>query len=30
MKEGVLWCVTEKVTKEELDQTVEIVKEVLA
>ena len=30
VKEGVLWCVTEKVTKEELDQTVEIVKEVLA
>ena len=27
---GVLWCVTEKVTKAELDRTVEIVKEVLA
>ena len=27
---AVLWCVTEKVTKNELDRTVEIVKEVLA
>ena len=27
--EGVLWCVTEKVSKEELDRTVAIVKEVL-
>ena len=29
-EKGVLWCVTEKVSKEELDRTVEIVKEVLA
>ncbi len=28
--EGVLWCATETVTKEEIDRTVEIVKEVLA
>ena len=26
---GLLWCVTEKQTREELDQTVSIVKEVL-
>lgn len=30
IEEGVLWCVTEVVTKEELDRAVEIVKEVLA
>ena len=29
LKDGLLWCVTEKQTKEELDQTVSIVKEVL-
>lgn len=27
---GILWCATEKVTKEEIDQAVEIVKEVLS
>ena len=29
LKDGLLWCVTEKQTREELDQTVSIVKEVL-
>ena len=29
LKDGLLWCVTEKQTKEELDRTVSIVKEVL-
>lgn len=30
VEKGVLWCVTEKVPKEELDKTVRIVKEVIA
>ena len=30
VEEGILWCATEKVTKEQLDKTVEIVKEVLS
>ncbi len=30
LKDGVLWCVTEKVTKQQLDEAVSIVKEVLA
>lgn len=30
LEEGILWCATEKVTKEQLDKTVEIVKEVLS
>ncbi len=30
VKEGVLWCVTEKATKEALDKAVAIVKEVCA
>ena len=29
LENGLLWCVTEKVSKEQLDQTVAIVKEVL-
>ena len=29
LKDGLLWCVTEKQTRAELDQTVAIVKEVL-
>ena len=29
LEEGVLWCATEKVAKEELDRAAEIVKEVL-
>ncbi len=30
VEEGILWCATEKVTKEQLDKTAEIVKEVLS
>ena len=30
MKDGVLWCATEKVSKAELDRAVALVKEVLA
>ena len=30
VKEGVLWCATEKVSRDELDKAVQIVKEVLA
>lgn len=30
IEDGIMWCATEKVTKEELDKAIEIVKEVLA
>ena len=30
VEDGILWCATEKVSKEQLDKAVEIVKEVLS